>query len=82
MRDCVIEDARSSLVLMSTKPQAAFLNAQLAVPDADYCKRTPVKPHLFGVGMTIRKGFKAPAMGTCIEVAWHGLQRLNAERGR
>lgn len=75
LRAGVMEDARSTLVLMSTNPKVSFMTSQLALLGDDDCRRCPVNFNLFEVGTNILKGFKAPAMGSGRKPAWSGGQK-------
>lgn len=71
LRDGVLEDARSDVVLMSTNPMSAFSNFQ-PVPLSDEDQfRAPVARRMFPVGTLVKKGFRAPVMGNG-QRAWRG----------
>ena len=74
----VVEDARSTLVLMSTSPKKAFPPAQPASLDGQDCRRAYVRKNKFLCGTVISKGFRSPySSGEAQD--WRGVKRIEAE---
>ncbi|CAM9127996.1 unnamed protein product [Laminaria digitata] len=70
LRDGVLEDARSTVVCMSTSPSSVFTDFQPAALSEEDLTRAPVARRIFYEGTVFKQGFKPPVMGNGPK-AWH-----------
>ncbi|CAN0216718.1 unnamed protein product, partial [Ectocarpus sp. 6 AP-2014] len=76
IRPGVIEDARSNLVIMSERPQDAFVDFLPEIMKGSDERRAHVRENLFQPGEVVRTVFKAPPQGR--NTAWRGLKAIEA----
>ncbi|CAN0344233.1 unnamed protein product [Ectocarpus sp. 13 AM-2016] len=76
MRPGVVENARSNLVIMSERPQDAFVDFLAEMMRGSDERRAHVRENIFQPGEIVRKGFKAPPQGR--NTAWRGLKAIEA----
>ena len=60
MRNGVIEDARSAVVTLSTRPAAAFKDFQPVPFSTEDFGRAKVEPKMFEIGTVVEESFKGP----------------------
>ncbi|CAB1107993.1 unnamed protein product [Ectocarpus sp. CCAP 1310/34] len=77
MRRDVVEGALSKLVVMSKRPQDAFVDCRPAKMRKIDRRRAHVQPSLVEAGAIVEKGFKAPPQGR--DTAWRGLRVIQAK---
>lgn len=71
LRDGVIENARFTVVRMSTNPSSAFLDVQAEPLSDEDVAWAHVGRKMFDIGTVVKRGFRAPIMGDG-ERAWRG----------
>lgn len=77
LRAGVVEDARSNLVLLSTKPSSAFHGFNPVEMSAEDERRSPLRPELFDVGTVVRRKFSGP-LSSRGKRLWRTKRLLNA----
>lgn len=60
LRPGVVEDARSNLVLLSTKPSSAFKGFNPVDVSAEDRRRSPLRPELFNLETVVQRKFSGP----------------------
>lgn len=79
LRAGVVEDARSNLVLMSTKPSSAFEGFVPVAFSEEDIARSPLRPKLFDIGTVVKRKFSGPLSGEGKKRVWRTKRTLEAE---
>lgn len=77
LREGVIENARSNVVLLSTNPSSAFKDFQPVRLSEEDLLRAPVAKSMFAIGTVVEQRFKGPVMETG-KLLWSRPQTLEA----